>query len=77
MTTITDEALEQVRQVMAQNERLRKALEGLISKLDEIHGNSAYKGVWEISQIHCGPYRGPTYTEELQRARAALKEHQE
>ena len=27
MTTITDEALDQVRQVMGENERLRKALE--------------------------------------------------
>lgn len=52
---------------------LRGALQGLVDRLDEIHADPAYKTVWTIHQIHVGPYRGPTYVEELARARAALK----
>lgn len=48
------------------------ALRALVSRLDEIHADPAFKSVWLINQLHAGPYRGPTYVAELERARAAL-----
>lgn len=56
----------------ARLEALREALRGLVRRLDEIHADGRYKAVWEISQLHVGPYIGPTYVEALNAARAAL-----
>jgi hypothetical protein len=56
------------------SDEVRKALKDLIDRLDEIHADPVYKSVWTIHQLHVGPYRGPTYIEELARARAALEE---
>ena len=53
-------------------EEMRGALAALVSRLDEIHADPAYKSVWTVNQIHAGPYSGPTYVEALARARAAL-----
>ena len=52
---------------------IEQALTELVTRLDEIHADSAFKSVWTIHQIHAGPYTGPTYVEALARARAALK----
>jgi hypothetical protein len=52
--------------------RLREALENLVNKLTEIHGNSEYQSVWIMSQMHNGPYVGPSYEGELNAAKAAL-----
>lgn len=49
------------------------ALSGLVNRLDEIHVDPAYKSVWTVNQLHAGPYTGPTYVDELARAREALK----
>jgi len=53
-------------------ERIEGALRGLVSRLDAIHDDPAYQSVWTVSQLHVGPYRGPTYVAELATARAAL-----
>lgn len=51
---------------------LCEALEGLIQKLDAVHADPKYMTVWQIAQLHQGPYDGPKYTDELARARRAL-----
>ena len=53
-------------------DEVRAALQGLVDKLDEIHEDPRYKSVWTSYMIHGGRYHGPTYVEELARARAAL-----
>jgi hypothetical protein len=56
----------------AQNAELVAALKGLVNRLDEIHDDPGYRSVWTTSQMHIGPYRGPTYVDALDNARAAL-----
>lgn len=56
----------------AEYTKVRDALAGLVGRLDEIHADPAYRSVWTMSQIHGGPYNGPTYTAELASAREAL-----
>ena len=52
---------------------VRDALAALVSRLDEVHAHPAYKSVWTLHMIHGGRYDGPTYVEELARAREALE----
>lgn len=52
---------------------IRIALQKLVARLDEVHRHPAYGSVWAVHQMHCGPYEGPTYTHELELARAVLK----
>jgi hypothetical protein len=52
--------------------RLRAALEGLVTKIDLISKDPRYEAVWLIAQIHNGPYTGPTYSAELDAARAEV-----
>jgi hypothetical protein len=47
-----------------------KAAQALVGRLDVVHNDYRYTGVWQLAQLHNGPYSGPTYTEEL----AALKQ---
>ena len=54
--------------------KVEKAARELVEKLDKVHKNPAYVGVWTVSQIHQGPYQGPNYTEELKKLKDALKE---
>ena len=49
------------------------ALAGLVNRLDAIHADPRYESVWTSYMIHGGRYNGPTYVEELARARATLK----
>jgi len=49
----------------------------LIERLDAVHRDPEYHGVWAIAQLHRGPYTGLTYTAELTAARAALAPHKE
>lgn len=51
---------------------LREALKTLVDKLDAVHADERFRGVWTVSQMHIGAYAGPTYTDELAAARAAL-----
>jgi hypothetical protein len=49
-------------------------LRTLVARLDTVHADPAYKGVWFVNQLHTGkPYAGPTYTTELDTAREFLK----
>jgi hypothetical protein len=53
-------------------DEVRAALQGLVDRLDEINANSAFKNVWTMHHVHGGDYRGPTWVDALERARAAL-----
>jgi polyhydroxyalkanoate synthesis regulator phasin len=57
----------------AEVERLKEALTKLVQKLDIVHADSRYEGVWTIAYLHGQSYTGPTYTDELAAARAALQ----
>src|SRR4030095_1692932 len=61
----------------AAHARLREALRRLVTRLDAVHADEAYSGVWVLHQAYVGPYAGPTYTAELDAARAALAEEVE
>ena len=58
-------------------DRLRLAAQALLDRLTAVHADPAYESVWVVSQMHVGPYAGPTYTEELDALRRALAEHAE
>lgn len=51
---------------------MRAALEALVTRLELCHADPDYISVWTISQLHVGPYTGPTYEAELINAKAAL-----
>jgi len=55
-----------------QADEVREAAASLASKLHAVHADPAYAGVWAFRQAHAGPYRGPTYTDELAALDAAL-----
>jgi len=59
--------------LMEENTRLRVALRGLIERLDYVHADPSYKSVWMINQAHVGPYTGPTYAVDLEKARHTLE----
>ncbi|HSE03749.1 MAG TPA: hypothetical protein VLK35_06295 [Methylomirabilota bacterium] len=52
--------------------RLREAATALLVKLDAVHADGRYAAVWQISQMHVGPYDGPKYEVEMAALRAAL-----
>lgn len=51
---------------------LQEAARALLDRLDAIHEHPAYKSVWTVNQLHCGPYTGPMYVDELAVLRTAL-----
>ena len=51
---------------------VRNAASALLEKLLSIHGSSEYQAVWQIAQLHRGPYTGPKYDEEMAALKAAL-----
>jgi hypothetical protein len=53
-------------------ERVCEAARRLADRLIVVHGDKRYASVWTISQLHVGPYSGPTYTRELDDLDAAL-----
>jgi hypothetical protein len=61
----------------ARNKLLVDSLRNLVEKLDAVHADPAYKQVWEISQLHFGPYGGLTYTDELATARTVIALYKE
>ena len=64
-----------IREQAAEIQRLREALEALealVNRLDVVHADPRYQSVWQLFMIHGGVYTEPTYTNELQNARAAL-----
>jgi hypothetical protein len=50
------------------------ALRKLAKALEEVHEDPCYQRVWIVHQLHCGPYKGKTYEQELNQAAAALAE---
>ena len=44
----------------------------LRDKLRAIHEDRAFQSVWTVNQLHAGPYRGPTYVDELAGLEEAL-----
>lgn len=44
----------------------------LDKRMDEIHDDPKYIGVWGISQAHVGEYDGPNYVTEHENLKAAL-----
>jgi hypothetical protein len=63
--------------IAGKNKRTRDlieiALRALVARLDAVHADPRYAMVWQLSQLHCGPYVGPQYIGELEAARHALK----
>ena len=60
-----------------ENKALLKALKELLERLDFIHLSPEYMAVWEVSQLHIGQYKGPTYVEAFEQARRVLHEREE
>lgn len=58
---------------MSDEDKFRQALEALVDRLDAVHESPVYQAVWLVAQQHIGPYKGPTYKEALDHARAVLK----
>ena len=50
----------------------KAALRGLVAALEEVHQDPYYQRVWNVHQLHCGPYKGKQYEAELEQATAAL-----
>ena len=46
----------------------------LLRKLDEIHQDSRYIGVWTHFHVHGGRYTGPQYDTQLEKLRELLTE---
>ena len=63
---------DELTRLRAEVARLRAALDGLVEKLNEVHADRQYQAVWQCSRLRYGQYTGPTYTEELAKAKAAL-----
>jgi hypothetical protein len=51
---------------------LRALIAQLVAKLDAVHEDPQYKGVWTLAHIHGYNYTGLTYTNELQAVKDAL-----
>ena len=62
-----------LRRLIRDVDALEEALGALVARLDLIHDNEEYQGVWVLHQVHGGKYEGPTYTAELDQARAVLE----
>jgi hypothetical protein len=50
----------------------KAALRGLVAALDQVHEDPYYQRVWNVHQLHCGPYKGKKYEAELKQATAVL-----
>lgn len=53
--------------------KLTEALRDLVDRLDDVHRDEKYISVWQVAQLHLGPYTGTQYCKEHDAARAALK----
>jgi hypothetical protein len=50
----------------------KAALRGLVAALEQVHEDPYYQRVWNVHQMHCGPYKGKKYEAELKQATAVL-----
>jgi len=60
----------------ADGELLAKA-EALVKRLDTVHADPAYMGVWTLYHVHGGRYDGPQYHTEVDALRAAIAKARE
>ena len=63
---------DEISDTRAKLDRMRKALEALVNKLDLVHKDHSYMAVWQMAAVHGCVYDGPTYADELTDARLAL-----
>ena len=56
----------------ARNVALVEAFSALITRLDVVHADPRYQGIWVSAMVHGIKYDEPTYTDQLAAARAAL-----
>lgn len=63
----------EVARLREENERLRKAAQELVDRIDLIHANESYKAIWVCALVNHCEYTGPTYEAELKALSAALK----
>ncbi len=62
---------------LSQRGRAVEALSILVNKMDICHADERYKGAWTHAHFRFGPYTGPTYTDEIARARSVITEIEE
>jgi hypothetical protein len=76
--TSKDGVIEQLRDALdklrTRHAALVKAANKFVKKIDMVHNDPAYYGVWATSQMHIGEYKGPKYDGELDELKAALSE---
>lgn len=53
--------------------KLEAAAYQLVNRLLMVHEDADYQAVWNIAQAHRGPYRGMTYTDELEALRVLVE----
>ncbi|MGY2995497.1 hypothetical protein [Mesorhizobium sp. URHB0026] len=59
-------------QPTATTTEVSEAAKALVEKLHLIHADPAFQSVWTLSHLHCGPYTGQQYADELAALEAAL-----
>lgn len=52
------------------------ASRSLVQRLHVVHADAEYKAVWEVAQLHRGPYQGPKYDIELKELESILENSQ-
>ena len=66
-----------VRRLDVEANIVRKALSGLVERLDVVHNDPRFQGIWTFLMVHGQMYDGPTYKDALDSARAVLIERSE
>ena len=51
-----------------------QSAKALVKKLDQIHEDPTYKGVWTVYFTHFGNYTGPDYAKEFQELKNRLND---
>ena len=73
---LPEELIAYQRHLARENERIKAleaALRELCNAIDHVCSSPEYLSVWTISQLHYGPYSGPTFVAQFEAARAALE----
>lgn len=55
--------------------KIKLALKTLVDKLEVVHKDLSYQGVWSFCYVHGRLYTGPNYGKELEAAKEALNEY--
>jgi hypothetical protein len=66
-------ALRENEQLQAERDVYCLLLSNLVRRLEEVHADPRYQGVWTHFAAHGGRYDEPTYTAEFEAARAYLR----